>query len=248
MKRIQAPIIGLCACLLLGMAAAQNQSQDMSNMPGMDPGGDHAVQAMESRHMDMGPHMKMTALRSVRPGDRERANEIVEQARNAVAKYQDYRVALDEGYRIFLPNVPQKMYHFTNRRYALEAMFHFNPEHPTSLLYEKHGDDYKLIGLMYTAPRRMSEDELDKRIPLSIAEWHQHVNLCLPPMDRRGEMLEPNPQFGLRGSISTKDACEAAGGRFIPHVFGWMVHMYPYERSEQAIWSVERQMHNHAAE
>ncbi len=38
---------------------------------------------------------------------------------------------------------------------------HFNPEHPTSLLYEKHGDDYKLIGVMYTAPKRLGEDELD---------------------------------------------------------------------------------------
>ena len=248
MKRIQAPIIGLCACLLLGMAAAQNQSQDMSNMPGMASGGDHAVQAMESRHMDMGPHMKMTALQPVRPGDRERAEKIVEEARTAVAKYQDYRVALDEGYRIFLPNVPQKMYHFTNRRYAFQAAFHFNPEHPTSLLYERDGDNYKLIGVMYTAPRRMSEDDLDKRVPLSIAQWHEHVNLCLPPKDRRQEMLEAHPRFGLRGSISTKDECEAAGGRFIPHVFGWMVHMYPYEHSEQAIWSVERQMHNHPGE
>lgn len=245
MKRICGLAICLCICLLIGVAAAQNQSQDMSNMPGMAPGGDHAVQAMESRHMDMGPHMKMTTLRLLRPRDRERANKVVEEARNAIAKYRDYRVALDDGYHIFLPNVPQKMYHFTNRRYAFEAAFHFNPEHPTSLLYEKHGDDYQLIGVMYTAPRRMREDELDKRIPLSIAQWHQHVNLCLPPKDRRGEMLEPHPQFGLQGSVSTKDECEAAGGRFIPHVFGWMVHMYPYEHSEQAIWSVERQMDHH---
>jgi hypothetical protein len=235
----------LFACLLAGLASAQNQ--DMSNMPGMTnaPGADHAVQAMESQHMDMGPHMKMTALRAPRPGDQQRAENIVEEARAAIARYQDYRAALGDGYQIFLPNLPQKMYHFTSRRYAFEAMFHFNPEHPTSLLYEKHGDDYKLIGLMYTAPRRMSEDALDKRVPLSVAQWHQHVNLCLPPKERRAEMLAPHPQFGLRGSISTKDACEAAGGRFIPHVFGWMVHMYPYEHSPEAIWSVERQMHNH---
>ena len=235
----------LFACLLAGLASAQNQ--DMSNMPGMTnaPGADHAVQAMESQHMDMGPHMKMTALRAPRPGDQQRAENIVEEARAAIARYQDYRAALGDGYQIFLPNLPQKMYHFTSRRYAFEAMFHFNPEHPTSLLYEKHGDDYKLIGLMYTAPRRMSEDALDKRVPLSVAQWHQHVNLCLPPKERRAEMLAPHPQFGLRGSISTKGACEAAGGRFIPHVFGWMVHMYPYEHSPEVIWSVERQMHNH---
>lgn len=237
----------LTLCALFFCASLTAQNQDMPNMPGMSgtPGADHAMEAMESHHMDTGPHMKMTALRAIRPGDQERAEKIVEEARGAIAKYQDYRLALADGYQIFLPNVPQKMYHFTNRRYAFEAAFRFNPDHPTSLLYEKHGDDYRLIGLMYTAARRMSEDKLDKRVPLSIAQWHQHVNLCLPPKDRRQEMLQPHPQFGLQGSISTKDACEAAGGRFIPHVFGWMVHMYPYEHSQEAIWSVERQMHNH---
>jgi hypothetical protein len=236
----------LSCCVLFLCAGLAAQNQNMSNMTGMagEPGADHAMQAMESHHMEMGLHMKMTALRPVRPGDEKRAEQIVQEARKAIAKYKDYRVALGDGYEIFLPNVPQKMYHFTNRRYAFEAMFHFNPDHPTSLLYEKHGDGYKLIGAMYTAPRRMSEADLDKRIPLSIAQWHQHVNLCLPPKDRRQELLEPHPQFGLRGSIYTKEACEAAGGRFIPHVFGWMVHMYPYEHSQEAIWSVERQMHN----
>jgi hypothetical protein len=236
----------LSLCALFLCASLMAQSQDMSNMPGMSgaPEGQHAMEAMESHHMDVGQHMKMTALRPMRPGDQERADKLVEEARSAIAKYQDYRVALGDGYQIFLPNVPQKMYHFTNRRYAFEAAFRFNPEHPTSLLYEKHGDDYKLIGLMYTAPRRMSEDKLDTRVPLSIAQWHQHVNLCLPPKDRRQDMLEPHPQFGLQGSIYTKEACEAAGGRFIPHVFGWMVHMYPYEHRPEAIWSVERQMHN----
>ena len=72
------------------------------------------------------------------------------------------------GYKIFLPNVPQKMYHFTNYKYAFEAAFNFNPDHPTSLLYEKHVEDYKLVGVMYTAPKRYHEDDLDQRIPLSI--------------------------------------------------------------------------------
>lgn len=243
---MQIRVLHLSLCALFLCTALTAQNQNMSNMPGMAsaPGADHATEAMEARHMDMGPHMKMTELRPLRPSDEERAAKIVQETRQAIAKYKDYRVALGDGYQIFLPNVPQKMYHFTNRHYAFEATFHFNPDHPTSLLYEKHGDDYKLIGVMYTAPRRMSEDDLDRRIPLSVAQWHQHVNLCLPPKDRRQEMLEPYPQFGLRGSIYTKEACEAAGGRFLPHVFGWMVHMYPYEHNPESIWSVERQMRN----
>ena len=44
-----------------------------------------------------------------------------------------------------------------------------------------------------------------------------------------------------RGREQERAECEAAGGTFLPHVFGWMVHMYPWESSADAIWSVERQ-------
>ena len=228
---------------------------DMSNMKGMDMPTDkdkdkdankdsdanaHAMHSMEG-HMDMGPHMKMTALRPSKPGDAERAQQIVEAARKASEKYLDYHVALADGFQIFHPEVPQKMYHFTNYGYAIEARFRFNPEHPTSLLYEKHGDDYKLIGVMYTAPKRLGEEQLDERIPLSIAQWHEHVNFCAAPPDRRGEGLLPHPQFGLRGSITTQEACDAAGGTFHPVIFNWMVHVYPFEKDQASIWSVSRQ-------
>jgi len=160
-------------------------------------------------------------------------------------KYADYRTALNDGFKIFLPNVPQKQYHFTNYKYAGEAAFEFNPEHPTSLLYEKQGEGYKLVGVMYTAPKRMSEDELDQRIPLSIAQWHEHVNFCSPPAsmsqdEKRERMLGPDAQFGLRGSIATQPACEAAGGTFHPVIFNWMVHLYPMELAPEAVWSAER--------
>jgi hypothetical protein len=219
---------------------------DMSNMnmKGMDMGGDKdadvSMHTMEG-HMDMGPHMKMTALRPARPGDAARAQEVAASARTASEKYTDYHTALAEGYKIFHPEIPQKMYHFTNYRYAWEAARHFNPEHPTSLLYEKHGDDYTLIGVMYTAPKRMTEEELDERVPLSIAQWHEHVNFCAAPADRRGEGFSAHPQFGLRGSITTQEACDAAGGTFHPVVFNWMVHVYPFEKDQASIWSVDRQ-------
>ena len=222
---------------------------DMSNMKETaSSGGDredaeasaHVMHSMEG-HMDVGPHMKMTALRQAKPGDAERAQQVADAARKAAEKYTDYHVALAEGFQIFHPEIPQKMYHFTNYGNGLEAAFHFNPEHPTSLLYEKHGDDYRLIGVMYTAPKRFTEDQLDERIPLSVAQWHEHVNFCAPPADRRKEMLQSHPQFGLRGSITTKDACDAAGGTFRPVIFNWMVHLYPFEKDAAKIWSVERQ-------
>src|SRR5271165_340488 len=225
---------------------------DMSNMKGMQMGGEkdtdsaekdasaHVMSSMEG-HMDMGPHMKMTALRKPNPGDAERARKVAEIARKVAENYTDYHKALADGFKIFHPEVPQKMYHFTNYSYGFENAFKFNPEHPTSLLYEKRGDDYKLIGVMYTAPKRLTEDQLDERVPLSVAQWHEHVNFCAPPADKRAEMLAPHPQFGLRGSITTQEACDAAGGTFHPIIFNWMVHVYPFEKDQASIFSVERQ-------
>jgi hypothetical protein len=228
-----------------GMSGHDMSNMNMSDSNSSDEGAAHAMHSMEGQHMDMGPHMKMTTLRELKPGDKERADAVVKAARSAAEKYIDYKVALADGYQIFMPNVPQKMYHFTNYRYAFEAGMHFNAEHPTSLLYEKHGDDYKLIGVMYTAPKRFSEAQLDERIPLSIAEWHAHVNLCLPPAGVRQAAYGSQPKFGLAGSIATEQDCDAAGGRFLPQVFGWMVHVYPFEKTQDDIWSVGRQMHNH---
>jgi hypothetical protein len=39
---------------------------------------------------------------------------LAEEARKASEKYMDYRTALADGFKIFHPEVPQKMYHFTN--------------------------------------------------------------------------------------------------------------------------------------
>jgi hypothetical protein len=231
---------------MAGMDMSAGDKSSMADMPGTDSeGGASAMQSMQGRHMDMGPHMKMTALRPAAPGDAERAAQVVTVAREVAEKYTDYRTALADGFKIFMPNVPQKQYHFTNYRYAFEASSHFNPERPTSLLYEKNGDGYKLIGLMYTAPKRYSEDQLNQRIPLSIAQWHAHVNLCLPPRDKKQDVIDHDPRFGVAGSISTQAACEAAGGRFYPQIFGWMVHVYPFEKNPADVWSVERQMHGH---
>ena len=167
--------------------------------------------------------------------------QVAAEARKAAEKYADYHTALADDFKIFHPEVPQKIYHFTNYRYAFEAATHFDPEHPTSLLYEKHGEDYKLVGMMYTAPKRFSEEQLDERVPLSVAQWHEHVNFCAPPAEKRAEMLAPHPQFGLRGSIDTQEACDAAGGIFHPVIFNWMVHVYPFEKNASDIFSVERQ-------
>src|SRR2546423_5283787 len=215
--------------------------------PGEQGGMEQSSQQMASRNLSESAHMKMTELRSLKDGDKQKADEVLAGAGQAMEPYRDYRVALGDGFEIFLPNLPQKMYHFTNYRYAWEEAFTFNPAHPTSLLYEKlPSGGYKLIGVMYTAPKQASLEQLNERVPLSIAEWHAHVNFCRAPKGREREYFAGNPpKFGLLGSITTKDACQAEGGMFVPQIFGWMVHVYPDEKDPAQIWSVERQMAHH---
>jgi hypothetical protein len=218
------------------------------SMPGMDmdqhdsdknpDAATAAHDAMSDHDMDesMSAHMYMTTLRPANPADEKRAQEILAQLRPSIEKYRDYRVALADGFKIFGPNVPQPQYHFTNYTYAFEASFEFNPAHPTSLLYKKTSDGYELVGAMYTARKFASEDDLNARVPLSIARWHKHTNLCLPP---KGTSLQQAnfKEFGLHGSIATQEACEQAGGRWFPQIFGWMVHVYPYETNPEKIWA-----------
>jgi hypothetical protein len=45
-------------------------------------------------------------------------------------------------------------------------------------------------------------------------------------------------KFGLQGAIATPQACDAAGGRFQPVIFGWMVHVYPYEDSLDKVFAM----------
>ncbi len=221
--------------------AAGHDKSDVKDMPDMgSEGGSHAMRSMEAHHMRMGPHLMMTALRAPKLGDEERAKRLVEEARRVVEKYNDYQSALADGFQIFQPNVLQKMYHFTSYSYGYEAEFRFNPDHPTSLLYEKHGEGYKVVGVMYTAPTRFTESDLDQRIPLSIGQWHRHVDLCMPLADSKKETLGPHAKFGLAGSITTKEECDANGGKFMPTVFNWMVHLYPLEKDEADIWAVDR--------
>src|SRR2546426_334566 len=94
-------------------------------------------------------------------------------------------------------------------------------------------------------PDRTSLDALDQRIPLSVARWHEHVNWCLPPVGRRErwrETRDGRPVFGPKSSIATADACAAVAGRFVPRLFGWMVHVMAFEGDDQkVIWGAEHE-------
>src|ERR1700744_2536266 len=161
----------------------------------------------------MSGHMHMTSLRPLKDGDQQRADTIVAAAKQAMAPYEDYRKALADGYEIFLPNVPQSQYHFTKYEYGREARSHFDPLKPTSLLYRKTANgSYKLVGAMYTDRVEANEDELNRRIPLSIGRWHQHTNFCKAPAGQKSAYFGPDAKFGLLGSITTQESCDGSGG------------------------------------
>ncbi len=194
-----------------------------------------AVEAMIPHLRRVGPYMKWTALRPATAGDSKRADHIVQTLRQALEKYQDYRVAMDDGYVPMHPERKPRHYHFANRQRRFLALVRFDPAEPTSLLYKKTEDGYELEGAMYTAPRDMTEDQLNERIPLSVAQWHAHINICLES-DGSGRRMTRR-QFGFKGTIASESECRQAGGRFVPQAGGWMIHVYPFEATPAQIWT-----------
>lgn len=176
-------------------------------------------------------HLRMTPVRSATAADSARAARIVTTLRDAMAKYHDVHRAEADGYALFAPELKtQRIHHYTRTRSAVAAAFRFDPAQPTSLLYVKRADgSMRLHGAMYTAPRRATPDQLHRRVPLSMARWHRHVDICVPPRGAKARWTEVDSsgvmKFGPAGSIATESACDATKGRWIPSLFGWMVHV-----------------------
>lgn len=187
-------------------------------------------------------HMRVTSVWPRTPADQARADSIVATARMAVGKYREVRVAEADGYRAFAADVPgQRVIHYTRLTSAVKARFTFDPAAPSTLLYRRDtGGDMRLVGVMYTAPADATEEEMNRRVPLSIARWHLHTNICLPPSGTgRDSLATAGARFGFRGTLSTREACEAAGGRFRASMFGWMVHVNLFEAGPRGPWEEE---------
>jgi hypothetical protein len=107
--------------------------------------------------------------------DPERVQEVLSRTRAAIERYQNVETAVADGYKLPLAAEKQKIVHFTNYWYGFKAAFGFDPEHPTSLVYEKtEGSGYRLIGVVFSAPARFSEEQLEQRIPTRLAQWRPH--------------------------------------------------------------------------
>jgi hypothetical protein len=218
------------------MKGMEMSGHDMSQMSD-DEAIDHDMHMGHGDMKNMSLHMAYTDLRPGNDSDKARAAVLVTDLQHALAKYKDYHVAEADGFKPFHPEFKTPVVHFTRNWNGLKAAFTFAPNEPTSLLYQRTPDTgFKLIGAMYTDHKGATDDQLNQRVPLSVARWHRHINLCFPP---RGTDIKTADwtKFGFNGSIATKEACDAAGGRFFPQVFGWMVHVYPWETNPQLVWA-----------
>lgn len=242
LSRIYSPLRMLaCAALVLPtlLGHAEQPHQQTGSMPGMDMSGADDMSSMGPSMAAMAGHMYLTPLRPKQSGDEAKAKAIVAQLKASIERYKDYRKALKDGYVIANPSLKQPQYHFINQANTREADLRFDPIRPTALLYRRTPMlEYKLEGVMYTASPDATEDELNERVPLSVARWHRHINFCEAPEDRAKDYLASRPKFGMFGSINSKEACEAERGVFHPYVFTWMLHVFPYEDNFKEVFSL----------
>ena len=206
--------------------------------------------AMDWKMAAMAKHMAYTSSRPLTAADSARAAYVVNELRQAIAKYRDVRVAEADGYKMFAPQIKnQPQYHFTKGWNAIRNQWGFDPARPTSLLYKNDRGEFELIGAMYTASKRTSEEDLNERVPLSVAHWHRHVNWCIPKRnakERWYETKDGRPIFGPLG-VAASDECQAAGGRFIPQAFGWMLHATTFAGNDlNSIWHDDHMAKDHA--
>lgn len=258
----------MCRALLIGaigFAAARGQATDprpprvsmdslilaaMQTMRVIDaPSMAPLINALLS---DTAAHMRMIPRRRPTASDSSRSADIVARTRAALARFTDVAVAEREGYVKFLPWLEdQAVFHYNNIQNAMASGSGIELAKPSSLIYRKDaGGKLRLIGAMYTAPATATPEELDARLPLGFAHWHQHVGLCGPSV-RDFKTMPPIDVNTMTKWLAIEDrqACNDAGGMFIPHLFGWMAHVNAFDGdSNEAIWGRDggNQMHMHS--
>jgi hypothetical protein len=223
--------IALATASALGAAltAGVAFSHDMAgmNMSGSDMSAmDHpmAPNGMGGHMHMMENHMRMTELRPATAADEERAHQIVETLRSSIAKYRDYHVALAHGMRIFLPAIPQDVYHFTDyAQSGNEYQGRFDISHPGSILYSRDdAGNYTLFGAMYSAPPDATMDDLDQIVPLSIARWHVHTNICLPNDITIEDLLRNNIGADRNGEPGMLPVSASPNAADLNHRYGFL--------------------------
>ena len=150
---------------------------------------------------------------------------ILDRTRQATTKYQDVRLAREDGYEAIGPDVPGMGIHFvrTNNHSTV-----FDAEHPPILLYESDASSpggYSLVGVSYllVAPEGPDGQPLNSPFPKSLAAWHRHENICVLPDRSASTRL-------------TEQECKEKSGRFTAET-QWMVHAWIWKESPLEVFS-----------
>jgi hypothetical protein len=199
---------------------------------------------------DTSVHMRMAPPRKATGADSVRAADIVSKARAGLGRFTDVKEAEKAGYIEFMPWLQdQSIFHYNNIGNVLATMSGFDPAKPVSLLYRKNvKGDKVLVGAMYAAHPNSTADDLDARLPLGIAHWHEHINFCGPSLDaiRAGTEKVDAASTAKWLKITTREECASAGGQFVPRLFGWMAHVYLWVGDDpKVIWGGDGRDHMH---
>jgi hypothetical protein len=198
---------------------------------------------------DTSPHMRMGPRRMATATDSVRAAGIVVAARAALGQYTDVKLAERDGYyrnATALDNLP--IYHYNNlQNFGAAKRGEFDVTKPVSLLYKRdERGELRLIGVMYATAASAAPEQLDALLPIGMAHWHEHVNLCYPAGSAARALpkaIDARTVFWIRlfFSITSEDECQHAGGQFVPVEFGWMAHVYLFADRDDptAIWDAD---------
>ena len=132
---------------------------------------------------DTSAHMRMGPTRAATAADSARAAAFVVAARTALGQYVDVDLAERDGYyRNMTVAEDQPIYHYNSlRNFHAASRGEFDPTKPVSLLYKKDAQGrLRLVGAMYASEESRASGDLDALLPVSMAHWHEHVNLCYP--------------------------------------------------------------------
>ena len=143
---------------------------------------------------------------------REELGELVRQldtVRESTEKYQDYEVALSDGFTASLDQVPNMGAHFVHRGRENDGLF--DPSEPDFLLYiQDEIKKWKLVGTGFLQPGHLVGDDHPEAFAGPLDNWHTHYSLCAH----------------TRGTFSaTEEDCVTRGGLW-HDTFGWMIHAY----------------------
>jgi hypothetical protein len=177
---------------------------------GAGAGGSSAIKsATEVAAAEHGVRGKVRPV-SLTPSEQSALNAQMAAAKQVTVQYPTVKDAEAAGYRMSTVYVPCIGAHYTN----ISLVRHFDPAHPSELLYTGTSPDSKIVGLSYlvyhtNGPPPGFSGPNDR--------WHQHNangGLCL-----RGAVV-------IAGEESTRQQCAAMGGRKTLLTDIWMVHAW----------------------